>query len=160
MKTHINNAFAKIGVRNRTEAAVYATSTSEVDIRRSWASVIWPRSPPVAVVVDVMRRLHRGPWAFAQGAGEDRFWPSRWTRPWRSRPRTPTGWPSRTVPAAPAFDLVNSPGHAALSIDLQSGGPSSRRPRRGRSALLAVKDAPLVLCASFVVAEATARFLR
>src|SRR5690606_1239963 len=59
---------------------------------------------------------------------------------------------------APGFDLVNSP--ALLRDTDLSGRTVVQKTTAGTVGALAVKDAPLVLCASFVVAEATAGLLR
>ncbi|MEV4249546.1 2-phosphosulfolactate phosphatase [Streptosporangium canum] len=61
-------------------------------------------------------------------------------------------------PPAPGFDAVNSPG-LLRSVDL-GGRTVVRKTTAGTVGALAVKEAPLVLCAGFVVAEATARLLR
>jgi len=61
-------------------------------------------------------------------------------------------------PPAPGFDTVNSPG-LLRSIDL-AGRTVVQKTTAGTVGALAVKEASLVLCASFVVAEATARLLR
>ena len=61
-------------------------------------------------------------------------------------------------PLAPGFDAVNSPG-LLRSIDL-GGRTVVQKTTAGTVGALAVKEAPLVLCAGFVVAEATARLLR
>ncbi|MGW6535156.1 2-phosphosulfolactate phosphatase [Streptomyces sp. NPDC055051] len=59
---------------------------------------------------------------------------------------------------APGFGLVNSPG-LLRSADL-IGRTVVQKTTAGTVGALAVKDADLVLCAGFVVAEATARVLR
>lgn len=61
-------------------------------------------------------------------------------------------------PPAPGFDLVNSPG-LLRSVDL-GGRTVVQKTTAGTVGALAVKEASLVLCAGFVVAEATARLLR
>ncbi|MET8006769.1 2-phosphosulfolactate phosphatase [Nonomuraea glycinis] len=61
-------------------------------------------------------------------------------------------------PLAPGFDAVNSPG-LQRSIDL-GGRTVVHKATAGTVGALAVKEASLVLCAGFVVAEATARLLR
>lgn len=61
-------------------------------------------------------------------------------------------------PSAPGFDLVNSPG-LLRSVDL-GGRTVVQKTTAGTVGALAVKEASLVLCAGFVVAEATARLLR
>jgi 2-phosphosulfolactate phosphatase len=91
--------------------------------------------PRVAVVIDVMRAFTVAAWAFSRGV-EKIVLASSESEALDLKQRHP-GWPALKdgAPAA-GFDAVNSPG------------------------LLAVADAPLVLCASFVVAGPTARFLR
>lgn len=59
---------------------------------------------------------------------------------------------------SPGFDAVNSPGQLR-SRDL-GGRTVVQKTTAGTVGALAVKDASLVLCAGFVVAEATARLLR
>lgn len=59
---------------------------------------------------------------------------------------------------APGFDLVNSPGQLR-SVDL-GRRTVVQKTTAGTVGALAAKEASLVLCASFVVAEATARLLR
>lgn len=61
-------------------------------------------------------------------------------------------------PPAPGFDAVNSPG-LLRSLDL-GGRTVVQKTTAGTVGALAVKEASLVLCAGFVVAEATARLLR
>lgn len=61
-------------------------------------------------------------------------------------------------PPAPGFDTVNSPG-LLRSMDL-GGRTVAQKTTAGTVGALAVKEAALVLCAGFVVAEATARLLR
>ncbi|MFE3936987.1 2-phosphosulfolactate phosphatase, partial [Streptomyces goshikiensis] len=59
---------------------------------------------------------------------------------------------------APGFDAVNSPA-LLRSVDL-AGRTVAQKTTAGTVGALAVKEASLVLCAAFVVAEATARLLR
>lgn len=61
-------------------------------------------------------------------------------------------------PPAPEIDLVNSPG-LLRSTDL-GGRTVVQKTAAGTVGALAVREASLVLCAGFVVAEATARLLR
>ncbi len=113
--------------------------------------------PDVAVVVDVMRAYTVAAWAFARGAErvvlaeslEDAL---------ALKARHP-GWVTlKDGSPAPGFDLVNSP---ALLRDTDLAGRTVvQKTTAGTVGALAVKDASLVLCASFVVAEATARLLR
>ncbi|MDT6985374.1 2-phosphosulfolactate phosphatase [Streptomyces lusitanus] len=113
--------------------------------------------PDVAVVVDVMRAYTVAAWAFARGAErvvlaeslEDAL---------ALKARQP-GWVTlKDGSPAPGFDLVNSP---ALLRDTDLAGRTVvQKTTAGTVGALAVKDASLVLCASFVVAGATARLLR
>ncbi|MEU3365247.1 2-phosphosulfolactate phosphatase [Streptomyces pseudogriseolus] len=113
--------------------------------------------PDVAVVVDVMRAYTVAAWAFTRGAErvvlaeslEDAL---------ALKARRP-GWVTlKDGSPTPGFDLVNSP---ALLRDTDLAGRTVvQKTTAGTVGALAVKDASLVLCASFVVAEATARLLR
>jgi 2-phosphosulfolactate phosphatase len=113
--------------------------------------------PRVAVVVDVMRAFTVAAWAFARGVERivlastvDEALALKESRP---------GWLALKdgAPAA-GFDAVNSPGRLR-SLDL-TGRTLVQKTTAGTVGALAVADAPLVLCASFVVAGPTARFLR
>ncbi|WP_308081678.1 2-phosphosulfolactate phosphatase [Streptomyces sp. NK15101] len=113
--------------------------------------------PPVAVVVDVMRAFTVAAWAFARGAEKIVLAESP-DEALALKARHP-GWVAlKDGPPAPGFDAVNSPG-LLRSVDL-GGRTVVQKTTAGTVGALAVKDAPLVLCASFVVAEATARLLR
>lgn len=57
---------------------------------------------------------------------------SRWTKPWRSRLTTRTGWRSKTVRRRPGS--TPSTRRACCGLSTSADGPSCRRPRRGRSA--------------------------
>ncbi|MBE8472038.1 2-phosphosulfolactate phosphatase [Streptomyces justiciae] len=113
--------------------------------------------PCVAVVVDVMRAFTVAAWAFARGAerivlasSEEEALALKESRP---------GWLAlKDGPPAAGFDAVNSPG-LIKSAEL-SGRTVVQKTTAGTVGALAVADAPLVLCASFVVAGATARQLR
>ncbi|MER7868506.1 2-phosphosulfolactate phosphatase [Streptomyces cellulosae] len=113
--------------------------------------------PDVAVVVDVMRAYTVAAWAFARGAGrivlaeslEDAL---------ALKARHPEWVTLKDGPPAPGFDLVNSPA-LMRNTDL-SGRTVVQKTTAGTVGALAVKDASLVLCASFVVAEATVAVLR
>ena len=115
------------------------------------------RTPSVAVVVDVMRACTVAAWAFARGAKKivlagslDEALALKDSRP---------DWVALKDGApAPGFDAVNSPGQLR-SRDL-AGRTVVQKTTAGTVGALAVKDASLVLCAGFVVAEATARLLR
>ncbi|MFC8348380.1 2-phosphosulfolactate phosphatase [Streptomyces sp. NPDC057280] len=113
--------------------------------------------PRVAVVVDVMRAFTVAAWAFARGAerivlasSEEEALALKESRP---------GWLAlKDGPPAAGFDAVNSPG-LIKSAEL-AGRTVVQKTTAGTVGALAVADAPLVLCASFVVAGATARLLR
>ncbi|MFE3928356.1 2-phosphosulfolactate phosphatase [Streptomyces sp. YIM B13508] len=113
--------------------------------------------PVVAVVVDVMRAYTVAAWAFARGAErvvlaeslEDAL---------ALKARHPAWVTLKDGSPAPGFDLVNSP--ALLRNTDLSGRTVVQKTTAGTVGALAVKDASLVLCASFVVAEATAGLLR
>ncbi|GAA2242451.1 2-phosphosulfolactate phosphatase [Streptomyces amakusaensis] len=114
-------------------------------------------TPSVAVVVDVMRAFTVAAWAFARGAEKIVLAGSL-----DEALALKAGHPDRVAlkdgPPAPGFDLVNSPA-LLRSADL-AGRTVVQKTTAGTVGALAVKDASLVLCAAFVVAEATARLLR
>ncbi|MEW9554693.1 2-phosphosulfolactate phosphatase [Nonomuraea sp. NPDC050783] len=114
-------------------------------------------TPPVAVVIDVMRAFTVAAWAFAQGADKIVLAESL-DAALALKARHPEWVALKDGPPAPGFDLVNSPG-LLRSADL-GGRTVVQKTTAGTVGALAVKDAPLVLCAGFVVAEATARLLR
>ncbi|NEB04013.1 2-phosphosulfolactate phosphatase [Streptomyces sp. SID13726] len=115
------------------------------------------RTPSVAVVVDVMRAFTVAAWAFARGA-EKIVLASSEEEALALKARCP-GWLAlKDGPPSPGFDMVNSPARLA-DWDL-TGRTVVQRTTAGTAGALAVADAELVLCASFVVAGATARFLR
>ncbi|MEU9107424.1 2-phosphosulfolactate phosphatase [Streptomyces xanthophaeus] len=113
--------------------------------------------PSVAVVVDVMRAFTVAAWAFGQGA-EKIVLAESLGEALALKARHPDWVALKDGPAAPGFDTVNSPG-LLRSMDL-GGRTVVQKTTAGTVGALAVKDAPLVLCAGFVVAEATARLLR
>lgn len=113
--------------------------------------------PAVAVVVDVMRAYTVAAWAFARGA-EKIVLAGSLDEALALKARHPDWIALKDGPAAPGFDAVNSPG-LLRSADLD-GRTVVQKTTAGTVGALAVKDAPLVLCAGFVVAEATARLLR
>lgn len=102
-------------------------------------------------------RVHRGPCAFAQGA-EKIVLAESLDEALALKDRHPDWVALKDGPAAPGFDAVNSPG-LLRSTDLR-GRTVIQKTTAGTVGALAVQDASLVLCASFVVAEATARLLR
>ncbi|MGW6689990.1 2-phosphosulfolactate phosphatase [Streptomyces sp. NPDC054961] len=113
--------------------------------------------PSVAVVVDVMRAFTVAAWAFAQGA-EKIVLAESLDEARALKARHPDWVALKDGPPAPGFDTVNSPG-LLRSMDL-GGRTVVQKTTAGTVGALAVKEAPLVLCASFVVAEATARLVR
>ncbi|MFD5298021.1 2-phosphosulfolactate phosphatase [Streptomyces mutabilis] len=114
-------------------------------------------TPSVAVVVDVMRACTVAAWAFAQGA-ERIVLAESLDEALALKARHPDWAALKDGPLAPGFDMVNSPG-MLRSIDL-AGRTVVQKTTAGTVGALAVKGASLVLCAGFVVAEATARLLR
>ncbi|SBT92053.1 2-phosphosulfolactate phosphatase [Streptomyces sp. DI166] len=113
--------------------------------------------PSVAVVVDVMRAYTVAAWAFAQGA-EKIVLAGSLDEALALKAAHPTWVALKDGPPAPGFDTVNSPG-LLRSTDL-GGRTVVQKTTAGTVGALAVKDASLVLCASFVVAEATTEVLR
>ncbi|MEV0200951.1 2-phosphosulfolactate phosphatase [Nonomuraea sp. NPDC050691] len=114
-------------------------------------------APSVAVVVDVMRAFTVAAWAFAQGA-EKIVLAGSLDEALALKARHPDWVALKDGPAAPGFDAVNSPA-LLRSADLD-GRTVVQKTTAGTVGALAVKEASLVLCAGFVVAEATARLLR
>ncbi|MEW2569936.1 2-phosphosulfolactate phosphatase [Streptomyces sp. NPDC047070] len=114
-------------------------------------------TPSVAVVVDVMRAYTVAAWAFAQGA-EKIVLAASLDEALALKARHPDWVALKDGPPAPGFDAVNSPG-LLRSVDL-AGRTVVQKTTAGTVGALAVKGARLVLCAGFVVAEATARLLR
>ncbi|MEW2051742.1 2-phosphosulfolactate phosphatase [Streptomyces sp. NPDC005476] len=114
-------------------------------------------APSVAVVVDVMRAFTVAAWVFAQGA-EKIVLAESLDDALALKAHHPDRLALKDGPPAPGFDLVNSPG-LLRSADLD-GRTVVQKTTAGTVGALAVKEVPLVLCAGFVVAEATARLLR
>ncbi|MEV5491756.1 2-phosphosulfolactate phosphatase [Streptomyces bobili] len=114
-------------------------------------------APSVAVVVDVMRAFTVAAWAFAQGA-EKIVLAESLDEALALKARHPDWMALKDGPPAPGFDTVNSPG-LLRSIDF-GGRTVVQKTTAGTVGALAVKESSLVLCAGFVVAEATARLLR
>ncbi|MEU1055457.1 2-phosphosulfolactate phosphatase [Streptomyces sp. NPDC005876] len=114
-------------------------------------------TPSVAVVVDVMRAFTVAAWAFARGA-EKIVLAGSLDEALALKARHPRWVTLKDGPSAPGFDAVNSPG-LLRSLDL-GGRTVVQKTTAGTVGALAVKEASLVLCAGFVVAEATARSLR
>ncbi|MFE9809288.1 2-phosphosulfolactate phosphatase [Streptomyces sp. NPDC005548] len=113
--------------------------------------------PSVAVVVDVMRAFTVAAWAFARGA-EKIVLAESLDEALALKAHHPDWMALKDGPLAPGFDAVNSPG-LLRSADL-GGRTVVQKTTAGTVGALAVKEASLVLCAGFVVAEATARLLR
>ncbi|MEV7872554.1 2-phosphosulfolactate phosphatase [Streptomyces sp. NPDC088124] len=116
-----------------------------------------PSAPSVAVVVDVMRAFTVAAWAFGRRA-EKIVLAGSLDEALELKARHPDWVALKDGPAAPGFDAVNSPG-LLRSADLD-GRTVVQKTTAGTVGALAVRDASLVLCAGFVVAEATARLLR
>jgi len=114
-------------------------------------------TPSVAVVVDVMRAFTVTAWAFARGA-ESVVLAATLDEALALKARHPDWVTLKDGPPAPGFDAVNSPG-MLRSADL-GGRTVVQKTTYGTVGALAAREALLVLCASFVVAGATARLLR
>jgi 2-phosphosulfolactate phosphatase len=114
-------------------------------------------APSVAVVVDVMRAFTVAAWVFARGA-EKVVLAGTLDEALALKARCPNWVTLKDGPPAPGFDTVNSPG-VLRSADL-GGKTIVQKTTYGTAGALAAREASLVLCASFVVAEATARLLR
>ncbi|TDC77067.1 2-phosphosulfolactate phosphatase [Streptomyces hainanensis] len=113
--------------------------------------------PAVAVVIDVMRAFTVTAWAFARGAERIALAASD-DEALALRRLHPEWLAVKDGAPAPGFDAVNSPAMMA-ERDL-TGRTLVLRTTAGTVGARAVADTPLVLCASFAVADATARFLR
>lgn len=113
--------------------------------------------PSVAVVVDVMRAFTVAAWVFARGA-EKIVLAESLEEALALKAENPQWWVIKDGPPAAGFDAVNSPG-MLRTLDLD-GRTVVQKTTAGTVGALAVKNASLVLCASFVVAEATAQVLR
>ncbi|MDT0401331.1 MULTISPECIES: 2-phosphosulfolactate phosphatase [Streptomyces] len=113
--------------------------------------------PSVAVVIDVMRAFTVAAWAFARGA-EEIVLAGSLDEALALKARHPDWVALKDGAPAPGFDMVNSP---ALLRTCDLGGRTVvQKTTAGTVGALAVREASLVLCAGFVVAEATARLLR
>lgn len=113
--------------------------------------------PAVAVVIDVMRAFTVTAWAFARGA-EKVVLAGSLEEALALKAGHPDWFTLKDGPPAPGFVMVNSPG-LLKSIDL-SGRTVVQKTTNGTVGVHAAQGASPLLCASFVVAEATARFLR
>ncbi|MGY5105853.1 2-phosphosulfolactate phosphatase [Streptomyces sp. 900105245] len=110
----------------------------------------------VAVVIDVMRAFTTAAWAFHRGADKIVLAADQ-DEALRIKASHP-GWLALKDGApASGFDLVNSPGRIR-ETDL-AGRTVIQKTTAGTVGALAVVEAELALCASFVVAGATARAL-
>ncbi|MFG2123074.1 2-phosphosulfolactate phosphatase [Streptomyces sp. NPDC048710] len=116
-----------------------------------------PTSPDVAVVVDVMRAFTVAAWAFRRGAEKIVFAGTQ-EEALELKARNP-GWLAfQDGPPVPGFDLANSPARLR-SLEVR-GRTVVQKTTAGTAGALAVADARLLLCASFLVAGATAEVLR
>ena len=116
-----------------------------------------PGRASVAVVIDVMRAFTVAAWAFARGA-ERVVLAGTLDEALALKAANPEWVTLKDGPPAPGFDAVNSPGMLrAAELD---GRTVVQKTTYGTAGALAARDASLVLCASFVVAGATARLLR
>ncbi|MFY4723131.1 2-phosphosulfolactate phosphatase [Streptomyces sp. LaBMicrA B280] len=116
-----------------------------------------PAAPDVAVVVDVMRAFTVAAAALRRGAERIVFAGTR-EEALALKARNP-GWLAFQDGApVPGFDLANSPARLR-SLDVR-GRTIVQKTTAGTAGALAVADAGLVLCASFLVAGATAEALR
>lgn len=114
-------------------------------------------TPPVAVVIDVMRAFTAAAWAFARGA-EKIVLAGTLEEALALKARHPDWVTLKDGPPAPGFDAVNSPG-MLRSADV-AGRTVVQKTTYGTAGALAARESSLVVCASFVVAGATARLLR
>ncbi|MGW7422619.1 2-phosphosulfolactate phosphatase [Streptomyces sp. NPDC054813] len=127
-------------------------------MRTTFTGVSGLSSPPdVAVVVDVMRAFTVAAGAFGRGA-ERIVFAETLDEALELKARHP-GWLAfQDGPVVPGFDLANSPARLR-SLDV-AGRTVVQRTTAGTAGALAVAGARLLLCASFVVAGATAAVLR
>ncbi|MFZ4237877.1 2-phosphosulfolactate phosphatase [Streptomyces murinus] len=115
-----------------------------------------PVAPDVAVVVDVMRAFTVAASALRRGAERIVFAETR-REALALKARNP-GWLAFQDGAPePGFDLANSPARLR-SLDVR-GRTIVQKTTAGTAGALALADAGLVLCASFLVAGATAEVL-
>ncbi|TQF07068.1 2-phosphosulfolactate phosphatase [Kitasatospora acidiphila] len=113
--------------------------------------------PAVAVVIDVLRAFTVAAQAFARGA-ERIVLAESLDQALALRERHPDWVALKDGAPTPGFDAVNSPG-LLRSVPL-AGRTVVQKTTAGTVGALAVRDAGLVLCTSFAVADATARVLR
>ncbi|WP_460072330.1 2-phosphosulfolactate phosphatase [Streptomyces sp. YKOK-I1] len=109
------------------------------------------------VVIDVLRAFTAAAWAFARGA--ERIVLAESLEEARALKSRHTDWLTlKDGPPEPGFDTVNSPA-LIRSLDL-TGRTLVQKTTHGTVGALAARDAPLLLCAGFTVAAATADALR
>ncbi|MFD8247092.1 2-phosphosulfolactate phosphatase [Nocardia sp. NPDC059691] len=113
--------------------------------------------PRVAVVIDVMRAFTTAAYALA-GSADRIVFAGTDDAALELKARQPNWLAVRDGAPAPGFDLSNSPGQ--LSTQDLRGRTLVMKTTAGTAGALGVADADVVLCASFVVAQATARLLR
>ncbi len=113
-------------------------------------------SPRVAVVIDVMRAFTVAAWAFAKGAERIIFAESL-DDARELKARQPDWLTLQDGAPLPGFDLVNSPA-LVKSADLD-GRVIVQKSTAGTVGALAAANSEVLLCASFVVAAATADYL-
>ncbi|WP_433734013.1 2-phosphosulfolactate phosphatase [Nocardia sp. CA-129566] len=127
-------------------------------MRSTFAGVTQLRAVPrVAVVIDVMRAFTTAAYALA-GSAEKIVFAGTDDAALELKARHPNWLAVRDGAPAPGFDLTNSPGQIKTR-DLQ-GRTVVMKTTAGTAGALGVAGAEVVLCASFVVAQATARHLR
>jgi len=115
------------------------------------------RVPSAVVVIDVLRAFTTASWAFAGGA--DSILPAASAEEARElKARRPELITLKDGPPAPGFDMVNSP--ALLRSHDLTGRVLVQKTTNGTVGALAARTAPLLLCAGFTVASATAGLLR
>ena len=113
--------------------------------------------PPVAVVIDVMRAFTVTAWAFARGA-EKVVFAETLEDALDLKTRNPDWLAFQDGAPVPGFDLANSP-RLLQSLEVERR-TVVQKTTAGTVGALAVAEAELLLCASFVVADATAHVLR
>ena len=112
----------------------------------------------VAVVIDVVRAFTVAPWCLEQGASRLLLAPSLDAATQARRTRYPEALLLKDGAPDPAFALANAPGSIARTqLD---GRTVIQRTGNGTRGAHAVATVPLVLCAGFVTATATARAIR
>lgn len=109
------------------------------------------------VVIDVLRAFTTAAWAFARGA--ERIVLAESLEEARALKSLHADWLTlKDGPPAPGFDTVNSPA-LVRRLDL-TGRTLVQKTAHGTAGALTARDAPLLLCAGFTVAAATAGALR